>query len=622
MLAQRFETLVGTTLIPRTSFRPYPTADDRTAWERLPEPLRRTQVDVGESYLGFSWPALPATLFMEYARNGNRRNFERASFARRGALEGLITAECVEGSGRFIDDIVNGIWAICEESFWGVPAHNDVHGLPGAPLPDTADPIIDLFAAETGALLAFAHYLLKSRLDGVSELIADRIVRETKARIIDPFLERDDFWWMGLVGDRWVNNWNPWCTSNCLTALLLLEQDEERRRRGVAKSLRILDAFLNVYPPDGGCDEGTTYWGRAGGSLFDCLELLFLATGGAIDVFHEPLIAEIGRYMVRMHISGDYFVNFADGNATLQGGESALLLFRYAKRIGDPRLEALGVARHRMHPEATLRTRGSLLRKIPGLFTYEQLDNTQAAAPFIRDSWLPHTQVMAAREREGTDQGLFLAAKGGHNAESHNHNDVGSFIAYLNGNPILIDAGVGTYSKQTFSADRYKIWTMRSNYHNLPTVGGAEQQPGPSYRATGVSYDSNDDRAALSLDITSAYPPDAGISRWSRTMELRRGERPAINVIDDFQLEQDQEIVWTLMTPKRADIDAAGTIRFEGGAALTYDPELVTASQERIEIDDERLGAVWGESVYRILLKTNKPARSGRLAVTLIEKPS
>src|SRR5690606_18179290 len=162
-----------------------------------------------------SWPALPATLFMEYARNGNRRNFERASFARRGALEGLITAECVEGSGRFIDDIVNGIWAICEESFWGVPAHNAVHGLPGSPLPDTADPIIDLFAAETGALLAFAHYLLKSRLDGVSELIADRIVRETKARIIDPFLERDDFWWMGLVGDRWVNNWNPWCTSNC-----------------------------------------------------------------------------------------------------------------------------------------------------------------------------------------------------------------------------------------------------------------------------------------------------------------------------------------------------------------------------------------------------------------------
>ena len=622
MLAERFATKVSDILIPKTSFRPYPTADDRAAWASLPEEVRRAQVELGETYLGYAWPSLPATLFMEFERTGNRSNFESASFARRNALASLAIAECVEGRGRFVDDIVNGIWAICEESWWGVPAHNALPSRRREPLPDIDEPVIDLFAAETGGLLAFVHYLLKSKLDRVSELIARRIERETKARIIDPFLERNDFWWMGLTGDHRVNNWNPWCTSNCLTALLLIEEDEERRRQGVAKSLHILDAFLATYPPDGGCDEGATYWGRAGGSLFDCLDLLAMATGGGIDIFSifsEPLIAEMGRYMVRTYIAGDWFVNFADGSAKLGAGDSAPLLFRYGRRIGDPHLEALGAARYRMHKEEVLKAQSSLLRKLPALFAAESLESARSEAPYLRDSWLPDTQVMTAREREGTSRGLFLAAKGGHNGESHNHNDVGNFIVYVNGEPALIDAGVGTYTKQTFSKDRYSIWTMRSSYHNLPTIGGVEQRAGAAYRAKAVSHSAGDEASALSLDIASAYPEEAGVLTWRRTIELRRGERPCVAVTDEFELDAAREVVWTLMTPQEAEITPSGSVRLGAGATVSYDGNLVDTSQERIAIDDKRLGAVWGDSVFRILLRTKGPVKSGRFSITVRE---
>ena len=54
---------------------------------------------------------------------------------------------------------------------------------------------------------------------------------------------------------------------------------------------------------------------------------------------------------------------------------------------------------------------------------------------------------------------MFVAAKGGFNNESHNHNDVGTFSLYVNTIPVIIDAGVGTYTKQTFGKDRYTIWT-------------------------------------------------------------------------------------------------------------------------------------------------------------------
>ncbi len=38
-------------------------------------------------------------------------------------LAKLVLGECMEGQGRFLDDILNGIWTICEETYWGVPAH-------------------------------------------------------------------------------------------------------------------------------------------------------------------------------------------------------------------------------------------------------------------------------------------------------------------------------------------------------------------------------------------------------------------------------------------------------------------------------------------------------------------
>ena len=77
----------------------------------------------GEKYLKYKWPEMPATVFLEYARNGNRTDYENIRNARMRALQALVFAECVENKGRFFDDITNGVWATCEESFWGVPAH-------------------------------------------------------------------------------------------------------------------------------------------------------------------------------------------------------------------------------------------------------------------------------------------------------------------------------------------------------------------------------------------------------------------------------------------------------------------------------------------------------------------
>ena len=45
--------------------------------------------------------------------------------------------------------------------------------------------------------------------------------------------------------------------------------------------------------------------------------------------------------------------------------------------------------------------------------------------------------------------------KGGHNAENHNHNDVGSFVVALGRATPLVDPGSEVYTARTFSPRRY-----------------------------------------------------------------------------------------------------------------------------------------------------------------------
>ncbi|MDF2962210.1 MAG: hypothetical protein K0S39_3945 [Paenibacillus sp.] len=605
-------------IIPIESYKPYPDIEDRSSWEALPASIRDKWISAGEQYVGYDWPTLPAVRYMDFVRNGNRTRFQKPYFDRREALARLVIAECMENKGRFVDEIINGIWSISEESYWVVPAHKNASiASYGDALPDVTDPVVDLFAAETASLFAWTHYLIKPRLEAESRLVTKRIQYEVKRRILDPYLERDDFGWMGFSARKNVNNWNPWINSNMITSFLLLEEDTGRRIEGIKKTLRSLDVFMNIHHSDGGCDEGPGYWSRAGASLFDCLELLYSASGGVINLYGEPLIKEIGRYIYRAHIHNDYYVNFADGDARLN--IDADVVYRFGCRIEDDKMAALGANAYRKGGEVK---RLSLLRAIPAIFNEEKLAAAPCEPPLVRDVWLDGIEFMAAREQEGSAQGLFLAAKGGHNNESHNHNDVGQFIVYANGKPFLIDIGVEEYISKTFSPRRYEIWTMQSVYHNLPAVDGVHQQAGRDYKATDAEYHSNDDLAQLSLNIAAAYPEEAGIESWKRTYRLHRGKEAFIEILEDFKLHRESgDISLSLMTVCKPQLSSAGTIVLQNEhgeqVQLEYDEDLFAASSESIAIEDQRLRRVWGNELFRILLKSKAPVSNGNWAMTI-----
>ncbi len=607
------EQTLAAALLPAAQWHPYPTIRDRADWEAVPQEIRAAFIQAARQHVGTTWERIPATVTLQFIRNGNRSNYDAINTRQREKLATLVLAEVFENGGRFLDDIANGIWAISEQTFWGSTAHLGMQRA-GNGLPDVTEPVVDLFAAETAALLAWTDYLLGDRLDTVSPLVRKRIRAEVDRRIFTPALARDDFWWMGFGERKNLNNWTPWIDSNWLAAVLLLEADPRRRAAAVYKIMRSLDNFINIYPDDGASDEGPGYWDRAAASLFDNLELLRGATSGRVDIYGSPLVRSMGQYIYRVYIKDQYFIPMGDASAKIT--PDAELVYQYGKRIGDPVMQGFGalLAQRRgpYHPGSS-----SPGRILPALLIAKEIATATAAEPLPGSVWLPDLQLMAARSTPNSGAGLYVAAWGGHNGQSHNHNDVGNVIVYGDGKPVLIDVGVETYSAKTFSAQRYEIWTMQSAYHNLPTINGVMQGAGREFQAKDVTFNETANRITFSADIAAAYPAEAGVRRWQRRVTLDR-KTPAVELEDSYELTQWREPArLSLMTPLRVDTSRPGEVRLGGRYVLTYDAGKVNAAVEEIRVSDERLRSVWGDGLERLVLTPRGTALRGAYRVTL-----
>ena len=584
----------------QTSFFPfslYPPIHDRESWEALDEDWKRETVKLGERYLHFSYPYLSATDFLDFTRTGNRVRYEDKLFSKRQALGALVLAECVENKGRFIDDIVNGIYAICDESAWQLPAHNSyIRDTPQLPLPDTENPVLDLFAAETGSVLGCTCYLLKTTLEQISPFITKRMMQELSARIFTPYLNHH-FWWMGGNGE-FTNNWTVWCTQNVLHSVFLADTDETLRRSVFLKACQSIDYFLEEYGNDGCCDEGASYYRHAGLCLFNTTDFLNAVTNNAFcHLYQNRKIRNIASYIMNVHVKDKYYVNFADCSPV--AGRAGVREYLFARKTENRDMAAFAAADYMagLPGSLTLPNENNLYYRLQNGFTAREIksasqNNTTAIA--YPDIYYPSTGLFIAR-----DDRLLLAVKAGDNADSHNHNDTGSFTVYKDGNPLFIDIGVESYTKKTFSPQRYDIWTMQSAYHNLPTINGCMQQDGEAYSAQNVCCEFSDTVCEISMDIARAYPQECGVSFYRRTASLIKGQE--ILIRDCFPPVKDS-VILSFMTYEKPvyekmpdgflfHIGTLGTMRLTGGT---------TPVIEEIPISDTRLKTAWEHEVYRI----------------------
>lgn len=591
------------TLVLNQQWVPYPAYTDRAGWDKLTGTLKSGLIEKGEKALSFQWVVVKATDYIEFEKSGSRQIMESPFGANTGALKDLVLAELAEGKGRFTDQIINGVWFFCEMSTWALSAH-----LPERSLPDVKHPVIDLTVGDVGSFLSWTYFFMKDPFDKVNPVISARLRQNLQERVLDPYRQRSDFWWQALQlkPGGMVNNWNPWCNFNVLSAFLLLENDRDKLAAAVYRTMESVDKFINYNREDGACEEGPSYWGHAAGKLYDYLEMLRYGTGGKVSVFDKPIIRNMGEYIAKSYIGDGWVVNFADASA--KGGGPAGVVFRYGEAVGSEVMKKFGAYLTERDKGRSYMDGGrDLFRTLENLRTADLLASVSPGVFSGAYAWYPQTEFCYMRQGD-----LFFAGKGGYNAESHNHNDVGSFLLYYKNKPVLIDAGVGTYTRQTFSKERYTIWTMQSEYHSLPLINGVGQAAGAAFRSRNAAFDPG--RMTFSLDISGAYKGDALVKSWIRsyTLDEKQGKLNIKDVFDLNDIQGHNEIVW--MLAGKPDLSKPGVVVLspgEEGLRLTYDPKSFEAGFEIVKQTDRRLSSVWGEEIYRLRLKALKQVKKG-----------
>lgn len=589
----------------------YPAYSDRESWEELVGDNAGYFIEQGEKKLSYQWKVITVTDYLEFTRTGSREPMSGNYNTNINAIMSLFMAEMTEGKGRFIDQLMNGIFHVCEMTSWSISAHQ-VLQRGGGTFPKKEEKVLELVSTDVAASFSWIYYFLREEFDKINPLFSQRLYTEIKERIMEPYMKESRFWWMAFdvtAENGFVNNWNPWCNSNVLQCFLLLESDKDKLAEAVYRTMISTDKFLNYTKDDGACEEGPSYWGHAAGKMFDYLDLLYDATAGKLSLFEEPVIKNMGEYISRSYVGDGWVVNFADASAKEKLNYH--LIARYGKKTNSSELKNFSAYLRQQQRPASISINRDLFRMLTSMACEKEIDTYEAVHPHFPFTFYPETEFcyMAAGP-------LFFAGKAGYNDESHNHNDVGTFNLYVDNHPVFIDLGVETYTRKTFSGERYSIWTMQSDYHNLPRINGHQQRHGKAYKGTGVKVDKK--RKTFSTDIAKAYPKEAGINKWVRSYRLTVN---ALSIEDAFSITNPtEENILHFMTWGEVTIPTEGKIVISANnhtVSLLYDKKQFEASTEVCEVKDPRINKVWGNEVIRISLKAKEMASTGRYKVMM-----
>lgn len=558
----------------------FPSCTDRKAWEGLSSEKKEEIDRLYAQYEREAFPVLRASDYMAFVHRKDRQSMERPYFLRRKKLMAVLLHYGLHRNELDAVSLGDMIWSICEESTWVLSAHNNGH-----PLPDPFDPVLDLFAAQTGMLLSLSLLLTREDPDALCSQIRERAEEEIWKRVIRLFENRNDFWWTGFTARKDLNNWTPWIVSNVMLCACVCVRDKQRLCSLLTRACLMLDRYIDFMPADGGCDEGAAYWNVAGGSLMDALELLSQVTRGRASFWKNPKIKALLTYPAGVWLGGRYFVNFADCDARPYLSSERL---RTAGRMtGNTAMIALGCNMD-IGLQAGFSDTPQLWRLLNYLFE-PSADEPDEAVP-CRDLYMPDLML---RIREAG--GMTLVCKGGTNHESHNHNDVGSFMVFAGEDPQIVDAGNMTYSGLTFSDQRYTLWNTRSRNHNVPLIGQTEQEAGENRGAKEVRCLED----GLEADLAGAYPEGTALL-VKRTL---RNTGEGILIRDKIVLPREESVTYVFLLRYVPRITPGCVMT--GGIRIKADPRM-TVNSEEIPVNDPRMANSWPGSLYRLTFVTEK----------------
>ena len=482
-------------------------------------------------------------MYSLYWVTGDRATYENNYFARRRAISAAaLLAMLYPDNAAYLEKAQDLLFCICNEYSWCLPAHQGAL--------DTIYSIrIDLFAAETGFTLSEIYTMLGDRLD---PLIRARIEYELERRIFTPFLEKEPYtnsFWEGAP-----HNWAAVCMGSVACSLMLMRPDTARQL--IPRFERTMITYLGGLSDDGICSEGVGYWHYGFGFFTVYADMVRLFTNGEVDWFRQEKVKKVAAFMQKMYLSGMATVSYADGSRSnrYQLG----LMHRLKTEYPDDILV--------YSPEYSYSCDGCarfclLLRS--ALWLDEQVYENPAPIAAAMTYYAPSLQWLVVKRAS-----YAFSAKGGSNAELHNHNDVGSFIFAKGGEQCLCDLGGGAYTRQYFDSKlRYTILECSSRSHSVPLIGDSEQYVGGAAHTRDVTYADG----VLSMDIALAYRAE-GLDKLQRTFACADD---SVTLTDEIIYRGEGNVTERLVSLFEPEQIDERTLKV-GAATLTFDPTVCT----------------------------------------------
>ena len=437
-------------------------------------------------------------------------------------LERMLVIEGIEFKGRFTPRIFDLIRQICKARTWVEQYHDsDRFAFSGK------GKFCELNSARCGYVLALASWLYG---DAMPSDLHREIFRQVNLWLFEPYREfirqgkpGHGMWW---IQSR--HNWNPACHSMVAGAAMILIDSPQERARFLSEIIRQSMLYIEEYPEDGYCGEGMDYWRYGFGRYLILAELIYLETRGKVDLYNGiPKLEKIKRFGVNLRLSGGVIPTYSDcpPDSSLTPYASLLYLrggcLEYFSYVSEQK---------KSYPAWSI---------ITFLITADQISRVRAPVS-IPETELVHyfdnAGVVSSRAAKEDAGNFSLGLKFGHNGESHNHNDVGSFVVAFNGIPIVLDPGCPIYDYETFTDKRYQNDVLNSYGHPVPVVNGLLQMPGRQYSGKIESFANTPERMVVSGELAGAYPREAGLKYLKRTFVHDRKARE-ITVTDEFEFE-------------------------------------------------------------------------------------
>ena len=452
--------------------------------KKLIAPIKQT----AESLLGSSAACLPYSKYRLFHETGSRTEYEALYIEHRRRLNVFAVTALYEDDEKWLSALEDAIWAILDEFTWSFPAHISKDQTPGE-----AETNLDLFATETAFTLSEILHLLGDRID---PFVRERTVSEIKRRVIVPYINTDVSWPK--------NNWSAVCAGSVACAVIYLGLDNvwAQIKERIFSSLQ---DFLDSFPDDGGCLEGPLYWQYGFGFFVYGAELIKEYTKGETDLLTGEKVKRIAEYGQKSVISGDCVLPFADAphNLKFDIGLMHFLKEKFpAVRVPDAKYEAQFSDDLRCHFCGLIRN----------FFWYNEKIESERAEDkncyFLENS----SWYINKKHR------LYFAAKGGTNAEPHNHCDLGSFVLFSGGKFILDDLGWPEYYNGYFGEKRANDLCASSRGHSVPIIDGKYQPAGENYCAKVLSHT----EAGFRLELSKAYG-GSGLNSFQRSFTISDG---------------------------------------------------------------------------------------------------